>query len=397
MNRDEFVEPQRLNLLEVSDGWAFLPPRVPPEFEITPAILRAADAARGAVSELSGSTRVAVGFEEATLMLFRPLAINEAVSSARIEGIHTQVVDLVIRDVAPKAHRASLSADAEARILEAQNAAATVQLGYDWLREGREFGVPLIKDLHGRILQSARGGERNPGGLRTRQVWLGQDGDGFQEASYVPPPPEHVAPLLEDLAVWLAGPPTFGALIDIAIGHYQFEAIHPFEDGNGRLGRALVPLHLVNQRVMDGPWLAISSAMDHRRDEYLTRLKRVSTSAEWGEWVVFFLAAAAEQAHDSLRRVRRAIELREEYRRRLTGLPSGVPGRVLDYVLERVFVSAVDIATHSKTTYPTARTAIDDLVRVGVLEPWGKLGSRHYWHAAAFLADVYESGFSGNR
>ena len=393
MHPSEFAARQRDNLVQVPGGWAFLPPRVPPEFEITPAILRAADAARGAVSELSGSTRVAIGFEETAHMLFRPLAINEAVSSARIEGIHTQVVDLVIRDVAPTAHRAALSADAEARIQEAQNAAATVQLGFDWLREGRSFGVPLIKDLHGRILRRARGGERNPGGLRTKQVWLGQDGAAFADATYVPPPPEHVSPLLEDLAAWLAGPPTFGALIDIAIGHYQFEAIHPFEDGNGRLGRALIPLHLVNHGVMDAPWLAISSAMDEHREEYLVRLKHVSTLAAWGEWVAFFLGAATEQAHDSLRRVRRAIELRELYRHRLSGLSSGVPGRVLDHVLERVFVSAVDVAAAGKTTYPTARAAIDELVRQGILQPWGKLGAKQYWHAAEFLADVYESRF----
>lgn len=396
MDASEFTELGRQHLLPIPEGWAFLPPRVPPEIIGTSALLRAADACRGAVSELTGSTRVSVGFDELAVLLFKPIALNEAVSTTRIEGIHTQVVDLVINDAVPGGQRVSQrSPEQQARILEAENAAATVQLGYEWLSEGRQLGLPFFKDLHGRILQSARGKERNAGGFRERQVWLGEKGTPFSSATYVPPPPEHIVPLLENLVHFMTAEPGFGAIIDSAIGHYQFEAIHPFEDGNGRLGRALVPLHLIHHRVLDRPWLAISSALDSRRDEYLTRLKRVSTHQEWSEWILFFLDATTQQANDSLRRVRRAIELRESYRERLSGLPTQVPARALDFTLRNVFVSVADIGGHTGTSYPTARNAIDEMVRSGILESWGKLGAKQYWHAAEFLADVYESGFSG--
>lgn len=395
MDGSEFSPKAKKHLVRISEGWAFLPPPLPPAFQITPAILRAADTCRGAVGELSGSTRVSVGFDELTLMLSRPIAINEAVSSARIEGIHTRVVDLVINEAVPDAKRAPQSSpEYRARILEAENAAATVQLGFEWLRDGREFGVPFIKDLHGRILKSTRGEERNPGGLRRKQVWLGNDESTFLEAAYVPPPPEQVGPLLDNLAETMASPPMFGALIDNALGHYQFEAIHPFEDGNGRLGRALIPLHLIHHKVLDRPWLAVSSALEAKRDEYLARLKSVSTDELWGDWVLFFLNAMTAQANDSLRRVRRTFELRELYRDRLSGLPSSVPARSLDFVLRKVFVSVGDISALTATSYPTARSAIDDFVRLGILETWGKLGSRQYWNAAEFLAEVYESKFS---
>ncbi len=392
MERSEFSENGRKCLVDISGGSAFLPPILPPEFGISATILRAADAARGAVSELTGSARVSEGLDD-SVMLFRPLAMNEAVSTARIEGIHTQIVDLLIDEISPPVRPEGPRTDREMRTTEARNAGETVQLGYEWMTEGRQFGLPMIKDLHGRILDSARGSERNPGEFRKRQVWLGRQGESLAEASYVPPPPEHVLPLLENLAEFLTGPPTFGTLIDSAVGHYQFEAIHPFEDGNGRLGRALIPLHLMHHRVLDRPWLALSSALASRRDEYLSRLKRVSTDQDWDGWILFFLEAASDQARDSQRRIQKIFELRAGYRARVAEMRSPVPLRGLDFVLRRIFVSVGDIAASTGTTYPTAKAAVDEYVRAGILQPWGKLRARQYWHAAEFLADVYESEF----
>lgn len=393
MDREDFSPSMSANLVEIPGGVAFLPPLLPPVLTITPRILQASDATRGAISEFVGQARVSPEADELRSLILHPAQVNEAISTNRIEGIHTQVVDLLIEEALPGTRMPPAGAGRQHPV-EVANAAATIELGRAWIGEGRALSIAFVRDLHARLLQGVRGEELRPGLVRNVQVVLGREGETVAEARYVPPPPEHIQPLLENCIGFMAGADSFSALVDTAVAHYQFEAIHPFADGNGRLGRVLVPLQLISRGAMDRTWTSVSVALDARRDEYLARLRAVSTHGEWEAWICFFLAALQAQAVDSGERVQRLFQLRERYREAASALSSRVPGRALDLVLRQVFVSVPEIANYTGSTYPTAKAAVDQLVKLGVVAPWGKLAGRQYWHAAEVLAEVYERPFA---
>lgn len=357
-----------------------MPFPLPPGLESSIDLLRAAERARGVLGELVGHARLIANIELVT----RALSLREAVLSSRMEGTETTVAEVLIQE----ATKAIAAEDTD--LHEVNNYLRTVQLAEEWLRDGRQVRVPFVKDLHARLLRGVRGEERNPGGLRRKNVYIGARHLGLSGARFVPPPVEHVESLIEELFGFTSGERTYGPLIDCAIAHYQFETIHPFEDGNGRLGRLLIPVHLIDWGVMDRPLLYLGPFFESHSDEYRDGLLAVSRYGAWNAWVVFFLNAIHDTAADALVRATRIVELREDYRRRVTtSVNSKYAFTALDRVFQSVAVSAGLIQEATGTTAPTARRIIDAMVHAGILRLDERIGGTQYWVASELLSEVY--------
>lgn len=382
MKRTEFSVPRQSHLLDIGDGLvAFLPPPLPPPIEFPRAVYMADGNARAAIGELvAGARRV-----QNLSLILGPLRQREAVLSSRIEGIETEVAEIVLRDAVQDAMPVSADQTEALRYLEA------LDEGHAWLSEGRPLSLSLLRGLHATLLRQGRGERRHPGEFRMAQVFIGNREQGVEAARFVPPPPEQVPPAAEALMRFVTGAPVFGPLIDAALAHYQFEAIHPFEDGNGRLGRLLIPLQLVSRGVLDRPLVYLSAYFESHREQYMAGLQAVSTEGAWQEWVLFFLAAIEHAARDTDSRVRRIEELRAGYRARLASASkSTVPLLVLDDVLEKVYVSAPDVQRFGGVSAPTARATLAVLAKAGVIEPGPRLRGAQYWVARELLAEAYE-------
>lgn len=379
MDRKEFSPPQEQWLVDISGGIAFVPPVLPPDLALPRSLVLKDGDARGALGELVGQARRM----EASLLV-APLRRREAVLSNVIEGTYTQVADVLLGEAA------GVTPDSPSETTEVIRTVEAIELGQKWLEEGRPLGVGLILELHAALLRHSRGDSKHPGDLRRAQVFLGTAGGNLATARYVPPPAEQVRPLLENLASFTEAAPVYGALIDAAVAHYQFEAIHPFEDGNGRLGRALIPLFLMSRGVMERPVLYLGGYFAAHRDEYIELLGNVSKRGEWDAWIEFFLAGCVEESRGADLRLRRVEELVSKYRSRIQqSARSATPLIALEAVVERVYVSVSDIAGHTSTSVPTARHAIGTLEEVGLLRPGPRVRGKQFWVAQEVLDELY--------
>ncbi len=360
---------------------AFVPEMLPPELTVTRELLRSAELARAAVSELTGQARLIKNIN----LVIRPLARREAVMSSRIEGTQTEIRELLMSETEEE------PPDPDSDVFEVLNYLATIDLAQAWFDDGRNLDMSLVKELHARLLSGVRGDDKQPGLLRRKDVYIGNRSRGIQEARYVPPPMEHVASLMDDLFSFVSGPDAYTTLVDTAIAHYQFEAIHPFEDGNGRLGRLLVPLQLMQDGALDRPLVYLGPTLLERDQEYRDGLLAVSTQGKWLDWVLFMLDAMRVAASDALRRVQRLMELHEGYRQLIASSTSSkFPLVALDVVMDRTFVAVRDIERYAQTTYPTAKSAIETLVELKILVPHARIKGRQVWRAEQLLREVYE-------
>jgi Fic family protein len=316
----------------------------------------------------------------------RPLLTREAVESARLEGTHTHIAGVLFQAAG------DVPADADEAISnrEVLNYLHASGEGDRWLADGRPLNVHLVLSLHNVLLTGTRGEDRQPGGLRTRQVLIGAQGDTPLDARFVPPPPEEVRPALDNLVEFMARADHFPPLIAAGIAHYQFETIHPFEDGNGRLGRLLIPLQLIATGALTHALLYLSPYLERRRDDYLGLLKRVSTHGAWHDWIAFFLDAVIAQAEDARARVARVMALQETYRARAQTLRSKAPATMIPYVMERVVVTAPEVARAANCAYNTAVAALDALAAIGVVEPLRGTHPQRWW-AHELVRLVYEA------
>ena len=246
------------------------------------------------------------------------------------------------------------------------------------------LSLRLVRELHDRLMRGVRGDVAAPGEFRRSQNWIGRPGCTLNDATYVPPPP---AELLSCLDAWEhflhdeALPP----LVHAALAHVQFEAVHPFLDGNGRVGRLLITLLLAERDVLPAPLLYLSAYFEATRPEYYARLLGVTERGEWEEWLTYFLRGVALQAHDALGRIRRIDDLLSEWKR---GLPRGrsrVPHRALDLFAENPFWTVAGLAGRLGVAFTTAQRAIDRLEAAGVVAPVGEARRNRLYCAVALL------------
>jgi len=360
---------------------AFLPALLPPRLEPTWDLLRKAEAAHGAVSELAGQARLIENVE----FVVKALSRREAVASSRMEGTQTEIVDVLLHE----ASGSPLPAE-DSDLYEVLNYLATIDLAREWIANGRTFGIGLINDLHRRLMQGVRGDDKSPGHFRRRNVYIGTRSGGFAGARFIPPPLEHVAGLMENLAEFVRDHDAYGPILSAAIAHYQFETIHPYEDGNGRLGRLLIPIQLMFAGVIDRPVLYVAPALERADNTYRDLMLAVSQRSDWNAWLVFFADAVRETADDALRRVSGLLELLADYRARVQAHSSSryaLPA--VDLLFRRVIISPPVVVRELGATGPTARAIIEELARLGLVRRYSRVGNTQMWIADAVLEHIY--------
>jgi Fic family protein len=251
----------------------------------------------------------------------------------------------------------------------------------------------MLREAHEILLTDVRGGYATPGEFRRSQNWIGSVDAVIDTAAYVPPPPERLWESLDALEKYLYADHVLPPLLTIAAVHYQFEAIHPFVDGNGRVGRLLVVLLLIEWGLIPGPLLDLSAYIEPRRDQYYDALMRVSADGDWDNWFQFFLTAVERQARDALERAHRLQALRDELRERVaTARASALLPRLVDELFAAPAITIGRAREILGVTHRAATLSIEKLVGAGILrEVTGSRRTRLF--IASEIIDVVEGRF----
>lgn len=349
--------------------WYFQPKPLPRDLSLEPATVLALSKADSAVGRLSGVGRLVTE----PRMLIQPYLTKEALASSRIEGTVASLSDVL------QAEANDEPTDDE-DVKEVLNYQRALENGIARL-ETLPLGIRLTRELHQTLLTDVRGMEKMPGELRTSPVWIGSATDSPDTAAFVPPLPTDVPGALADWERFVNDEsPTLPLLVRCALMHYQFETIHPFLDGNGRLGRLLVILMLLENKVLSEPLLYVSPYMETRRREYYESLQAVREQGSIQQWLQFFLTAVEFQATDAENRALKLVELRERYRQELKGVKS----RAIE-VAEMLFTNPVltvrRVERTLQLTNQGARNLIESLETRGWVTRVSRpgRGGRIYW------------------
>jgi len=252
----------------------------------------------------------------------------------------------------------------------------------------------MIRELHEILLKDVRGEQRAAGEFRKVQNWIGPKGCLIEQASYIPPPPEKMLATLDAFERFINSPlGEMPVLVWLAMAHYQFEAIHPFLDGNGRIGRLLITLLLCVKGLLDKPLLYLSAYFERHREEYYERLLKVSLKGQWPEWILFFLRGVTEQSIDAFERSRQLMDLQQEYHKTVNvAKRSALQIRLVDLLIERPVITTVFVSKHLNVTYKTAKNNIDRLVKVGILREVSG-AKRHRIYIAEKVLEIINKPF----
>jgi len=365
MNTADFQDPSTGTVVQASGGYAaFVPAPLPPVIVYDADLVLALSRADSALSELSGLGRQLLNPH----LLIGPYVRREAVLSSRIEGTRASLSDLLLDE-------AEEDRPTDADVREVRNYVEALEHGLRRLPE-LPLSLRLVRELHERLMRGVRGGQATPGEFRRSQNWIGPSGSTPMTALYVPPPPDRLMECLGDWEIFLHERARLPDLIQCAIMHEQFEAIHPFLDGNGRLGRLLITLFLVERGRLSQPLLYLSAYIEAHRQEYYESLQRVRTHGDWPGWLRFFLVGVEETAREAMGQAGRLLDLHDTLRRRLHQKPKAAA--LLDELFANPYISVSRAARLLQVSYPTARQAIAWLHKEGLLEEvtgraWGRL------------------------
>jgi Fic family protein len=380
VNPDNFTD-HTFGEIYRSIGWsypAFRPAKIPRSLDLESETVLALSVADSALGRLAGAGRQI----HDPSMFVRPYMTREALASSRIEGTQASLSEVFQADASDEA----LTTD----VREVWNYRAAMEVGLAQLPHMPLAGR-LVRDIHGVLLQGVRGEARLPGEFRETPVWIGSPTDTPENAVFVPPfRPE----LLESWRDWEEfgnSHPRMPILVQCALLHYQFETIHPFFDGNGRVGRLLIVFFLIQQGVLSAPLLYISAYLEQHRREYYERLQGVRERGEIQEWLQFFLTAVAVQAEDAIVRAETLFDLRESYRAELAGSRSRAV-EVVDLLFVNPVITARRVEAALGVTNQGALNLIRQLERKGWVQSLGTTGrgGRNLWVARAVFAAVEE-------
>ncbi len=346
-------------LVEIPLGVAaFVPDPMPDELALDHVVIRLLSDAEHAIGRLVG----AVGRTVNPFLVGSPLLHREAILSSRIEGIIATPEQLVLAELAGPSDTGEDVGDAE----EVVNYMRAMRHG---LRSKLPMSLRLIRDLHGVLMKGVRGGQDRPGEFRDVQNFIGSPGATIGDARFVPPPPGLMRDCLDAFERRLhARDERLPVLVKLAVAHYQFEAIHPFRDGNGRIGRLLLPLLLVREKRLEQPVLYLSAYLERNRKEYMNLLLAISQRGAWLEWVRFFLKGLEESASESLEQTDTLLALRERYHNQFRSARSfGVLQQLIDNLFVSPSVTMTTTAQTLKITPAAASANIRKLTEGGVL------------------------------
>ncbi|MGH8708486.1 MAG: Fic family protein [Burkholderiales bacterium] len=357
MNPKDFVDHASGELVKTTNGhWAFVPSPLPPRLQFDTELVRLLSQADTALAELS-----AWGYQLPNPhLLISPYIRREAVLSSRIEGTQTSMSEILIEEV-EEVSRPGPEGDR----VEVLNYVRALELGIKQLKK-LPLSLRLVRNLHATLMQGARGANKTPGEFRRGQNIVGPAGTTEASAPYVPPPYPDMTKALKAWEAYLHDREELPDLIQCALMHVQFESIHPFWDGNGRIGRLLIPIFLIERQKLSQPLLYVSAYFVEHRGDYYDLLQATRTRGEWRAWLMFFLEGVKTIATDAARQSRSLIALRERYRSRLKDKPRAIS------LIDQLFLNPYTTATNAERTtgvsFPTALSAIQDLVKARVLQ-----------------------------
>jgi cell filamentation protein, protein adenylyltransferase len=360
MDPKNFHHPETGKVILARSGyWAFIPAPLPPQITWSPALVKAlSDAER----ELSKLTTLAANLRFPKLLI-QPFVRQEAVLSSRIEGTRASLMDLY----AYESEQLSFIEAAD-DVREVHNYVRAMDYGLERLQT-LPVSLRLIREIHAKLMENVRGGNLSPGEFRQTQNWIGPAGATLQTATFVPPPVEEMLIALDQLEKFIYAGSDIPALARVGMIHYQFEAIHPLLDGNGRVGRLLIVLILCEWGSLSQPLLNLSIYFERYRQEYYDRLLEVSQRGAWGDWLRFFLRGVSSQAQDGIQRLGKLEVLRMKYQaiaeaeRQVKRME-----QILDFLFMRPVLSIRQLEAELGVTYPVAKRYIEKLIQAGILK-----------------------------
>lgn len=355
------------------DRWAFtyyLPAPLPRELELKPATVLALSEADAALGLLNGLGKLIADPE----VLLGPFLTREALASSRIEGTNASLSEVLRAEGTDDAQRSD-------DVAEVDRYLAATRLGMR-LSETLPLSQRLIVQLHAELLTGVRGDDKRPGELRSTPVWVGAASDTPDKARFVPPLPEHLPGLLSDWEFFVNEPSSLPVLVRCALMHYQFETIHPFLDGNGRIGRLLIGLMLTAEGRLSRPLLYLSGYLEAHRSDYYERLQGVREEGDVDAWLQFFFRAVKSQADDAVARASSLVELRERFQTQCR-LDRSRVSALVPLLFTNPFITVDRARRAVGGTGQGARNLIDKAVDYGWLRQLGSMGKggKFYWVA----------------
>ncbi len=346
---------------QVNGYRAFIPAPLPPDPPINlegelQVLLSRADRALG---RLDGSISTLPSPDLFVSMYVR----KEAVLSSQIEGTQSSLQDVLA------AEAKIFSPDQPNDVDEVVNYVSAMNHGLERL-EKLPISIRLIREIHGKLLSGVRGQHLTPGELRTTQNWIGSGDCSLAEATFIPPPPHEMSDALGDLENFFHAKTSLPLLVKIGLAHAQFETIHPFLDGNGRVGRLLITFMLCEKEILLKPVLYLSHFFKRYRQEYYEHLQAVRDQGDWERWLVFFLQGVIEVSQGATDTVRQILALREEHGKIIDGQLNRVAGngrRVLEFLYQRPIVSVTEVQKLINMTYPAANNLVTQLAKHHIL------------------------------
>ncbi|MBA2729960.1 MAG: Fic family protein [Actinomycetota bacterium] len=386
MDRSRFTSEAFGRVIVPAGPWPFpsyVPAALPRRLQLTAETVLALSDADTALGRLAGAGRLLPDPH----LLARPYVTREALASSRIEGTQAS-----LSDVYQAAAEGGSREDSDVR--EVENYIAAMDEGLRLLATLPISGR-LLQAIHAVLMRGVRGRENTPGEFRRSPNWICAADDRPENAIFVPPPVEEMHRSLADWERFANGDHSLPPLIACALLHYQFETIHPFLDGNGRLGRLLIVFYLMEQQRLTQPLLYVSPYFEARRPDYYDRLQAIRERGEVQEWLQFFLRAVTTQATDAIDRAEVLVDLRERYRQSLAGSRTRV-AEVVDLMLLTPVVTTRLVADRLAVTPQAALNYINELAERGWLQqlPTRGRGGRIYWLAAEVFA-VLEAPAAG--
>jgi Fic family protein len=361
-------------LIDAGEYAAFVPHDLPPALRFGAELVAALSAADRALGELAGLGRALPNPH----LLIRPFIRREAVLSSRIEGTQAGVSDVFALEAGrplPAPDMRSLP-PYEDDVKEVLNYVRALEYGLATIAAAPPGGAPIdlefIRALHARLMDGLRVEHSTPGEFRRHQNWIGRPGSSVQEADFVPPPVDAMQAALAAFERYLQSEDPNPPLVRLALIHYQFEAIHPFIDGNGRIGRLLIALLVIAWGLLPLPLLYLSAFFERRLRDYYGLLRAVSERGAWDEWLGFFLQGVAEQSRDAIARAQRLQDLRQEWRERLEAASASANLlRLADSLFESPVLTIPQAQQALGVTYRGAKLNVDRLLKEGILSPGG--------------------------
>jgi len=380
MNEKDFTKPAgKLVDARFGDYKYFLPDAPPENFECNKEITFLLSETDQRLGMLSG-----VGTQLPNPhILITPYLTKEAVLSSKIEGTQASLSD-VLKYNAQNGKEGKKSDD----IQEVRNYVNALEHGLSRIKKSN-IDYTIIKEMHKKLLEGVRGGDKEPGEFRKSQNWIGSKGTNIGDAIYIPPAPEALTKPMYDFKEYLDRK-DIPLLIQIALLHYHFEAMHPFRDGNGRMGRVIITLFLCKRQALSQPLLYLSAYFEKNRQEYYKRLLAVSQTSDYEGWIKFFLTGVKVQAEDSLKRAKKLTQLHKKYIDKLLEIKA-VPNaiRIIDLLFDNPFTTIPKVQEEFKLNYPTAKKAVETLAKVKIIkEITGK--ERYKLYCATEILDILE-------